>query len=317
MGFALRGELMPLIKAEPGPRSHRPSRPLAGWLMVYALLGANGGLVPVRDRDRQFMEAASELGRIDWSEYLAKGHWNDTHSERIIGHSSGLEFHDGTTALSKAHGKVGFFTSGHLFDRTDPASWELYTEHRPSEFELKRADDFWTLATCLKGTPRPLGFSAHGMMALSPCKSRILYAKCDQAALCELPKNPASTVEIMELALQDSPLEWMRKGMVDRHDRPCGACTCPPGAACLKMMAKGSTLKSSSLRGGEDSHLEVTTREGLVDLSTLDPAQRIERLVDAIMRRFFVSREDAVRWVADYMRRPPMDDAAPRSRTEA
>lgn len=297
--FALRGELLPLIKGAPGPQGHKPTRAMAGWLMVYALIGPNGGLQPVRDRDGQVMEAASELHRIDWTEYLEKGHWNDTHTERIVGHSTSLEFHDGSTELAKAHRKVGFFTSGHLFDRADPSSWLLYTDHRPSDAELRRADDFWLLATCLKGTPRPLGFSAHGLMALSPCKSRVLYAKCDQSAICELPKNPGSTAEIMELALQDSPLEWMRKGVIDRHDKPCRTCTCPPGAACLRL-AKGA-MKGGSIRGGEDSILEMGTGAAL-DLER-DPAARIEALIQAIMRRFFVNREDACRYVAMHLQR--------------
>jgi hypothetical protein len=299
--FTLNGSIEPLMKAVAGPQGHKPTRPLGGWLMVYALLGPNGGLHPVLDRENQVMEAASELGRIDWTEYLRKGRWNDTHNENVlVGQGTNLEFHDQHTPLAKAHGKVGFWTSGHLWDPADASSWELYTDHVPNPTELRRADEFWTLAQCLKGTPRPLGLSAHGWMELSACKSRILTAGCEAAAVCELPMNPASTVEPMELALRGSPLEWLRKGMVARHDRPCRTCSCPPGAACLALR-KGLQRADSAPLMTDRLDIESDDTAVLTKLDRDDPAAKVEALIALIQARFFVTRADAVRWVARYL----------------
>ena len=274
--------------------------------MVYAMIGPNGGLVPVVDHDKHIMEAASELGRIEWDEYLAKGHWNDTHDEStIVGHGSNLEFHDQHTEMALAHRKVGFWTNGHLWDGDDPESWRAYGDHTPSATELRKADRFWGLATALRGASRPLGFSAHGMMLISPCRSRVLQAQCRQAAVCELPKNPASTAEAMMLALADSPLVFMRKGMVARHDRPCGKCACPPGAACLAM------------RKGDDERPTLITDPSEIDAEALasidwdDPSAKLEALVALIRRRYFVSREDALRWVRTYLARDEQTERRP------
>lgn len=317
--FVLRGSVSPLQgDMRKARRGHTPTRPMAGWLMVYAMLKADGAMQLVVDRENHIMEAAAELGRIDWTEYLKKGLWNDTHTTRIVGVSTNLEFHDGSSELSKAHRKVGFWTSGHLFDRDDPASWELYTDRVPTEEELAKSDRFWTIANALKDTPRPLGLSAHGKMALSPCRTRILYAKCDEAALCELPHNPASTAEPMLLGelLRGSPLEWMRKGMVKRHDRPCGACKCPPNVACLAMRkaGKGHSTRignDRALAGNESRALHVRKNEieggdepGALDPDDIDldnPSERLALLVALIQQKFYVSERDALRWVRNYL----------------
>jgi hypothetical protein len=302
--FRLNGTVEPLLKGTTGPQGHRPARSLGGWLMVYALIGPTGGLQPVRDRDGHVMEAAKELGRIDWTEYLRKGTWNDHHNEDVVvGHGSNLEFHDETTPLAQSHRKVGFWTSGHLWDRADPASWELYTERRPSEVELQRADELWGLAQCLKGTPRPLGFSAHGMMRMSACGRRALAAQCDAAAICELPKNPATTAEPMMLAaaLDESPLAWMRKGQVERHDSPCRSCTCPPGAACLvlrKGLRNESRIQISDPRDIVPDDPAAAPGAGLEGLGAAD---KVEALIQMIQFQYFVSRADGVRWIANYL----------------
>jgi len=200
-----------------------PTRPLGGWLATYGKIGPDGGIVPTIDRDNQNFQAAGRLGDIDFSEYLQKGLWNDTHNEdRIVGRASTLEFHNGTTELSKAHGKVGFWTTGHLFDRTDPQSWEGL-DYTPSPLEFQRADHFWKLARLLKGTPRPLAFSAHGLMQLSPCRKRIIWAKVRQSAVCETPVNPDATVEPLELARKAGIYELLRKGV---GGDICGKCRC-------------------------------------------------------------------------------------------
>lgn len=305
--------------AVPGPGGHLPSRPMAGWLMVYALIGAGGELQLVRDRDDQVMEAASELGRIDWSEYLRKGEWNDTHDENVIvGKGTSLEFHDAQTSLAQQHRKVGFFTSGHLYDRADPASWQLYTSHKPNAAELARADHFWNLAIELKNSPRPLGFSAHGDMQLSPCRRRVLSARTTAAAICALPKNPATTVEPMIKALHGSPLDWLRKGQIERAYDPCRTCTCPPDAACLQLLRKGvprgtgarTRLQSSNENPGENvDRLDITSDDPaqLGEDGPFDAADRIEMIIEKVQARYFLSRSDALKYLHRYLLRKPQE----------
>lgn len=193
--FALVGRLSPLRKAAQARRS----RPMGGWLATYGKIGPTGGIIPTTDRDDQVFEAARSLGQIDWSAYQKGGRWNDTHNEAIlVGIPTSLEFHPETSDLAKSHGKVGFFTTGHLFDRADPGSWEGLGR-RPTGEEFQRADYFWGLANLLKGEPRTLALSAHGLMATAPDdKSRIVFAIIRQAAVCEVPVNPDATLEILE-----------------------------------------------------------------------------------------------------------------------
>jgi hypothetical protein len=273
--------------------------------MTYGKIGPDGGVVPTVDRDNQIMEAAAELGRVDWDPYLNNGLWNDTHDEAVIlGVPETLEFHDGSTSLSKDHGKVGFWTTGHLFDRADPKSWTDYTDYVPSESELDRADHFWQLATLLKGLPRPLGFSAHGSMALSPCRSRIIWCQVRQAAVCELPKNPDATAEPL---LKGSPLELLRKGMVGR--RQCGKCSCPPWACDGLLRKAGKTGdKIQPPINGNAGTFPQTTPDGEIrtasDEHDTDPDTPFtERLVQLIQSRYFVNRATASRWVKQYLHR--------------
>jgi hypothetical protein len=122
--FKLAGDLWPLQDLrKAGATAWAPTRPLGGWLCTYGHVGPDGGVVPTRDRDGHVFEAARQLGAIDFERYIDRGTWNDTHTPTAVGLPDSLEFHDGTTPLSKAHLKVGFWTTGHLFDRVDPKSW--------------------------------------------------------------------------------------------------------------------------------------------------------------------------------------------------
>ncbi len=248
----LTGGIVPLQK---GVRS----RMMGGWLTTFGHIGPDGGIVPTIDRDEQTMDAARELGHIDWSAYIKGGRWNDTHVEGCyVGLPETLEFHDGTTELSKAHGKVGFWTTGRLFDRRDPSSWQGLTgadgqPRDPTSHELDRADHFWRVADILKGTPRTLGLSAHGRMALSPCRKRILYCEIPEAAVCELPVNPDATLEPLALARRGGLLE-LRKGAIGTFEpTPCGRCSCPPGV-CGRLPRHRPTEYQQALAGLLVSH---------------------------------------------------------------
>lgn len=288
--FALLGMLVPMEKAV---STH--SRPMKGWLMTYAKIREDGQITETQDREGHTVEAARELGRIDWAPYLKGAHpskdgfsgvWNDTHRENVVvGLPDGLAFHDGTTALSKAEGKIGFHTLGHLLNRRDPSSWAgLRRTPTPEEFE--RADHFWELAEMLKGSPRPLGLSAHGEMALSPCKKRIIFARVRAAAVCELPQNPDATLEPMEFG-RGFTGGLLRQGMVGAN--PCGACRCPPGA-CENLLIKGGDAASIASVVPEDL-------EGAPD--PLDT----EASVRYIVAKHNVPEATARRWIASHLRK--------------
>jgi hypothetical protein len=225
ISFRITGDIFPLadlVKATRPDGRRGVSRPLGGWLTTYGKIGPDGGIVPTVDRDDQVFEAARELGHIDWSGYLPPhGLWNDTHKDGVIrspavivGVPETLEFHDGTTRLSQAHGKVGFWTTGHLWDPADPASWEEYTSYRPSPADLARADEFWLLASqILHGTPRKLAFSAHGKMRMDPTRRRIVWAQITQAAVCEIPRNPDSTADVLPGPYVDDPAVALAKAV--------------------------------------------------------------------------------------------------------
>lgn len=241
--FAISGGVVPLIKARK-PGVWVPTRPMGGWAAVYGQIGDDGQVVPSVDRDEQVFEAAGELGRIDWEPYIKGRGWNDTHTDLYVGVGTSLEFHDGSTEMSKSHRKVGFWTAGHLFDRNDPKSWEdwLPQERWPSPQELDRADFYWQLGQLLKGTPRPLGFSAEGGMMLSPCHKRILKARVDRVSICQVPVGPDATVE---------PMEVMGKAVVSL-DAVCGRCACPEGG-CQVRLAKAQEAMDTTEPVGEPS----------------------------------------------------------------
>lgn len=307
--FAIRGEVSALSSelrkggAEPGARAY--TRPMGGWLATFGKLGPDGGIVPTVDRDGQVFEAARELGRIDWSPYLKGGKWNDTHDDKVIvGLPVSLEFHDGTTPLSKSHGKIGFWTTGRLFDRNDPSSWDGLGR-RPTAHEFERADHFWSLAHLLKGLPRPIGLSAHGAYAASPCGKRIVYARVDEAAVCELPKNPDATLEALEKAVRAPDLlEVLAKGsrVPTAGGKPCGRCSCPPGA-CDGLLRKAVTAGGGTVP--ED--LEGVRGRPIVGPTTPDPDESVkgaqrEALIERLQSRFLIDRPTAERWIAYWFR---------------
>lgn len=287
------GELYPLVKGS----SSVFTRPMAGWLMVYAMLADGGQMVPVVDRDGHYADAAKELGRVDWTEYRKGRKWNDSHLKApkghpddkwIIGLSDGLEFHDGSTALSAAHRKVGFWTQGHLFDATDPRSWLGLTDREgrprsPTSEEFERADRMWQTAVMLKGTPRPLGLSADGMMALdSATRTRIQYAMVAQAAVCQLPKNHAATLEPMIKGVSPSetpdPLVAMTKAM----DAGAAADAVPED---LEGAGKGAKKDASE---GND---KVPINEAA------------KQVIEHLMKRYRIGESDAKALLTNYVAR--------------
>lgn len=219
-----------------GTGAEPPSlRRMAGWVTTYGTIGEDGGIVPTRDREGHTFEAARQLGLIDWTGYLSKGFgvWTHNHKGPRVGIPQTLEFHDGTTDLSRLHRKVGFWTRGHLFERGVPESWALLGEE-PTGEEFDHADECWDLANGLLKGSRALGFSVEGRMRLSPCRSRILAAKVDRAALLEYPHNPDATAEAMA---KGAAFGFLRQGMVGR--RQCGKCSCP-SSGCELRFAEGA-----------------------------------------------------------------------------
>lgn len=310
--FKLVGDVWPLsTMAKAAEADWRPSRPFGGWLCTYGKVGPDGGIVPTVDRDGHTFEAARQLGHIDWNRYINGGVWNDTHTPTLVGLPDTLEFHDGTTALSKAHGKVGFWTTGHLFDRQDPKSWTGLVDdrkqpRRPTEFEFQRADYFWELAHLLKGTPRPLGLSADGVMALSPCRKRVLWARMDAAAVCETPVNPDATVEPMVYAVIGRALVGQ-----DQDPRPCGRCSCPPGGC--RVLRKASVGKVQGPGDGTASGTVIPqyADAGKVQTALGSPVEKLlrekdglrERVLQLIQAEYLMSPADAEEWLRDYLAR--------------
>lgn len=296
-----------------GGDQHRPLRPLAGWATTWAKLDANDAIVTTRDRHKQTMDAAAEVGKLDWSAYVDHGVWNDTHTSALVGVPTYLEWvANAKHPLAKSHRKLGFFTAGHLWDRKDPDSWRLYAPPRPdadgnvtaggvqlepTEEELRKADRFWDLAMRFMELGRPLGFSVQGKMLLSPCEGRIVRAWVTSNAVCELPVNPDATAEpiLAMLKAETSPsvLDVLRPKMIGKP--PCGRCTCPGGVCFvggLPLAKAGVTTDGIGSAAGED-----VEGDGEFDADTLS-SQR-ERIADLIVERWGVTRAVALRWIND------------------
>ncbi len=286
--FVLDGTVAPLAK---GAEGYRPRRELGGWLATYGKRLEDGSIVPTVDREGHNFESARTVGGIDFSGYLdlakgTRGLWNDTHhfnapagQKVYVGVPTALEHHDGETDLSKAHGKVGWWTEGHLFDREDPRSWTDFTSYVPTPLDLDRADYYWRAASLLKGVPRDLGLSAEGKMLLSPCGHRILWAAVTECAVCELPQNPDATVHPLRLAVP------LTRGMLDAD--PCETCACPPNLRCPPL-AKAVTTGTTAAITPED--LEGAPRGGngaATGKSARDERdeQLVERLVQQLVAR--------------------------------
>lgn len=314
--FDLFGQIQPLAKADNGA-AWKPTRPFGGWLATYGRIGPNGGIIPTEDRQGHIFDAARTIGLIDFSDYLTKGVWNDTHigfteetkdqKPIVVGRPTLLEFHDESSPLAKAHQKVGFWTEGHLFDRADPRSWTLFGDYTPTEKDLERSDYFWTVAAMLKGLPRSLGFSAQGRMLLSPCGKRIIWAKIDQNAVCETPVNPYATSMPLQLAVRDGR-SWshdirVTPDMVGKS--PCDSCLCPPGARC-PTLAKGGQPA--------DTDAKVSATELAVEKP--DEHDSEEQLVQALVKQYRCSEKAARRWVKKYLAKP-QSSPAPTPTTES
>jgi hypothetical protein len=285
----------------------RPTRPLAGWLMVYGTLGASNNVIPIRDRQGHTHDAARELGHIDWTPYIEKGSWIDNHrwvhpdgrlaewgdrpkdGRRVhVGRAHTLQFHDGSTDLSLQHRKVGYFTSGELYDPTDPRSWEGLGRV-PTPYEFERSEHYWDLATMLKGTPRSLAFSADGVMALSRDKTQLMWARVGAAGVCEIPQHPATTAEPMELGVPSaiasasalSPLEVMEMAL-ENDDR-------------LRGPAEQVLVRSHA----------QTPLDDVAGQRAMGLEDRIDHLTEMVMEQFKTDRATARRWVCSYLKDNP------------
>jgi hypothetical protein len=272
--FVMDGVIVPLRKAGTDTRSF--TRPMGGWLMTYGKMMPDGKVVETKDRDGHVVEAAREVGMIDFTEYRKGGLWNDTHDESVIvGIPTALEFHGVESPMAKSHGKVGWYTEGHLFDRHDPRSWAGLRgangrPRTPTPHELDRADHFHRLANLLKGTPRPLGLSAHGQMMLTP-ENRIVWAKVPAAAVCELPVNPDATLEPLMKAMRGVPLHEV-----------------------LAKSVNAATLAAAVPQDLEGVDSDAASSAGISDK---------EQLLQFLMDSYKITRPEAVRWIRTFLTR--------------
>lgn len=285
--FAMWGEVRPLVGLAKAVDGYVPRRQLGGWAATYGKVGPNGGIVPTEDREGHVFEAAAAVGRIDFSDYLKKGIWNDTHGPVNVGVPTLLEHHGETSELAKAHGKVGWWTEGHLFDREDPRSWQEFTAYTPTPKDLDRADYYWDLANRLRGLPRDLGFSAEGKMLLSPCGKRIIWAAVNKVAVCEMPQNPDATAQPLRLAVP------VTASMIDAD--PCETCTCPPHARC-KVVPLGKGVATDIIAPIAPQDLEGSRKDAPSD------KDRIALLVKQVQQRLDCSEEEARRLVLRWAR---------------
>lgn len=308
--WGLSGELTVAAKAVPGAgQNHVPTRPLQGWATTYATILDDGTLQPVVDREQQVFEAAGRLEAIDWSGYLNGGLWNDTHraplpggempdaamgqSTRYVGVPTMLEFCGAEHYIGQQQRRVGWFTAGHLWDRDDPSSWELYTDHVPTEEELARADEFWRLAQLRAELGTALGFSVHGYMWVSRCKRRILQAQINGLAVCETPANPACPAMPVELAIAAKAVPEVVIGSADVADevRPCGRCSCPAGV-CGTILRKAidDSVVSGRTNDIGPARTEYTLhQEAMQSMAACDTDEDFDRVIDELVRIFNVT----------------------------
>ena len=109
--------------------------------------------------------------------------------------------------------------------------------------------------------------------------------------MCELPKNPDATLEVLEAGVRGSPLEFLRKGMVGSST--CGSCRCPPGAC--EGLLKASTASVGAI-----------VPEDLEGTASAAPRQKNpsrDELVRLVAARFMITPEQARRWVGAYLRK--------------
>jgi len=276
--FRISGPISPVALLAKGLGVEAPSaRRLAGWVTTYGTIGPDGGIVPTVDRENQIMECASVMGLINWTTYLTKGVgvWNDAHSSRRVGMPESLEFHDGTTDLSRAHGKVGFWTTGSLFDRANSASW-VGLPDRPSDVEFERADYYWALGNELRKGPRTLAFSVEGTMTVSSCGHRIIRACVDEAAVLEYPYNPDSTAEVLAKGLS---FEFLQKGMSIEP-----RCSCVDCSGDSELLVKG--IMSAAATPGLLGMSPGATKSVAGQIETVQQDPRFARLVQVYMKNY-------------------------------
>jgi len=307
----LQGSLLPLAKVASRVDGHAPTRPMAGWATVWAQILPDGTLVPVIDRDEQTMDCAAELAGIDWSAYLqrSRGFWNDCHKGNIpgnraikVGMGRILQFHDADSPFAREHGKVGWWTAGHLWDRADPASWQLYTDYIPTSIDLDRADAYWRMAQQLDGTERPLGFSVDGRMRTSPCGKRIIWARVEEIALAPGPSNPACTVEPLAVLAKASKelgaqgLAFLPAGLIGRNATPdaCGTCSCGPNACGLRRLVKSDS--------GDVAPMAVESHGGAVaEQPVAPPPTDLRRLLARVRKRYGLDEPGAIRALRHFL----------------
>ena len=309
----MRGTLSPLIKVTAGVEGHTPTRSMAGWATVWAMIGGDGALIPVVDRDNQTMDCAAELAGIDWTVYLQRGRgfWNDTHKggqpgnrQIKLGIGRTLQFHDAASPFAQEHRKVGWWTEGHLWDRDDSDSWRLYTDYQPTALDLERADAFWKVARYLDGSGRPLGFSVDGRMRTSACGRRIIWARVDEIALALGPSNPACTVEpqaplAKAVDMVGEGLSRLPAGLIGAREAPaaCGACSCGPNACGLRRLAKSNAadvapMAPESAGGVVSIAPAVLTPEA--DAGG-EPVARLRRVIAVLRNRYRLDEPGARR----------------------
>ena len=307
------GPLAPLSKMARAVAHHVPRRRLGGWATVWALLGADGSVQPVVDRDGQTMDCAAEITGIDWSGYLREGggHWNAYHDHNLpiplrgqpgnrrqkVGISTLLEYHDTESPFAREHRKVGWWTAGHLWDREDPDSWRLYTSYVPTAEDLALADHFWTVAQRLGDTDRGLGFSVDGRMRTSPCGKRIIWAGVSEMAIAEVPANPASSVEVLELAKAAAGGAELRELVLTKAPRldagassPCGACRCGPNA-CQRVLRKSFAADVAALAPASMG----ATAASVATPAGPSPIPLLDRLKALLVNRYWLDEPTAAR----------------------
>lgn len=269
VGLTAPGTSVPLAKAV----GYRPKRTLAGWLLPFLTVSAiNGSQHLIVDRDDQTFDAATRAGAIDWSGFINHGFWSDTHSDRLVGVPTYLDYHAPESALAKAHGCAGWFQAGHLFDRAEPESWREFLTIRPARpevrasagvpyrpatpempytpttMELDRADYLWHAGEELAKAGGSLGFSVEGRCWFSPCNRRIVRARILGAAVALTPKNPWAAAVPLEQTLQKAVAEQgaFLRAFRETSGRQCGRCRCE--APCAVVQQQNIAGEAEALR---------------------------------------------------------------------
>lgn len=319
--WSLAGYLVPALKgaALEVAGEYVPQRQLVGWATTWGKLNPDGSVSETTDRDGQVMDAAAEMGKIDWSAYLNGGFWNDLHRQRlpdgkpppfpdykrdiIVGRPQGLEWCPPGHPIAEAHRKVGWITWGHLWDRNDPDSWRLTGDYVPEPQDLDRADYYWKLVNDLDDSSYRLGFSLHGLMATSPCGKRITYALINALALAPLPQDPDATIEILK-GQGDDPITVLGRAKVGTTEPPpCGRCSCPPGVCglVLRKGVEGETGRPVPDTSGSSFSSGANPATPAPSMDTPDAFTSEAALIEAFARQYNVTHEVAQAFLLAYL----------------